>query len=527
MADMQDISRRLVRREEALGICICGAIVLILFHQFDAFDRLAAFLSAHEAWQLDEIFFTICTGGVAALFIAIRRAHDMRREIAAREAAELRITQAARHDPLTGLPNRRVLEEELRTTLLESGRAGQECAVLFIDLDHFKPVNEAYGHEFGDALLIEVSNRFRKLANPGVLTYRLGGDEFVCVISYEPGSQVPNRLAAQIILSLAEPFQIGERKIEIGATVGISRCPADGKHADELIHCADVAMCEAERTAPRTYRFFHAEMDVRLSERAALELEIRAALGAGDIIPYFQPVIDLDSGRVAGFEALARWIHPVRGIISPDHFIPILEDLGLVDALGQHILSEGCLVAQQWPPHTTLSINISPQQLSDPWLSPKLLSALAKTGFAPSRLIVEITEDTIIGDIDLAAEVFASLQNAGIRIALDDFGKGYSSLAHLRQLRFNHLKIDSSFVRSMESLESQKIVSAVVGLGKSLGMSVTAEGVETVAIADALRGLGCEQAQGFLFGRPVPASETAAAAAMRFKTQTHLLRRTG
>lgn len=522
---MRNITWRLVRRGEALGIGICATIVLTVFHQSNAFDRMAAFLAKHEAWQLDELFFTLCIGGVAALFIALRRAFDMRREIIAREAAEARYTQLARHDPLTGLPNRRVLEEELRTTLLERGRAGAECAVLFIDLDHFKPVNDVHGHEFGDALLIEVSDRFRQLGAPCALTYRLGGDEFVCVISYEPGSETPNRIAGQIIRSLTEPFQIRGRKIEIGATVGVSRCPADGEEVEELIRSADVAMYEAKRAAPGTYRFFHAEMDERLRERAALEGEIRVALSAGDIIPYFQPVIDLDSGRVAGFEALARWIHPTRGIIPPDHFIPILEDLGLIDALCQRILYEGCLVAQQWPPHTTLSINISPQQLSDPWLSPRLLSVLSKTGFAPSRLIVEVTENAIIGDIDLAADVFASLQNAGIRIALDDFGKGYSSLAHLRQLRFNHLQIDSSFVRSMESLESQKIVSAVVGLGKALGMSVTAEGVESVAIADALRALGCEQAQGFLFGRPMPASEAADAAVVSIKSPTPLSRR--
>ena len=281
-------------------------------------------------------------------------------------------------------------------------------------------------------------------------------------------------------------------------------------NAVELLRAADVAMYEGKREGKGVYRFFHAEMDARLRERAVLEADLRKALDGGDIKPYFQPIICLDGERITGFEALARWHHPTRGVLAPDTFIAVAEDLGIIDLLTYQILRESCTAARAWPPYTSLSVNISPMQLKDPWLTSRVLAILAETGFAPGRLIIEVTEKAIIDDIELAAAVFTSLQNAGIRIALDDFGMGYSSLCHLRQLRFDHLKIDSSFVLSMESAESEKIVRAITGLGRSLGMTVTAEGVETNMSMDALRDCGCEQAQGYLLGMPLAASETAA-----------------
>lgn len=268
-------------------------------------------------------------------------------------------------------------------------------------------------------------------------------------------------------------------------------------------------MYEGKGSGKGVYRFFHAEMDARLRERAALESDLREAIELGQIRPFFQPIIALEGNRIAGFEALARWDHPTRGMIMPDVFIPVTEDLGIIDLLTYSILRESCLAARDWPAHTSLSVNISPMQLKDPWLSSRILAVLAETHFSPGRLIVEVTEKAIIDDMSSAAEVFTSLQNAGIRTALDDFGMGYSSLYLLRQLRFDHLKIDSAFVLSMESAECEKIVRAITGLGKSLGMTVTAEGVETSISMDALRDCGCEQAQGYLLGAPIDAAETA------------------
>ncbi len=500
--------RKIVQTTEALLIAIGGIGVAAICERLNAFEDFAAFIRWGEAWQLDEAMFVLLFGGCASLILVMRRAADLSREISRRKQVEARALELARHDPLTGLPNRRLLQDELGAILDEAGHSGRECAVLMIDLDHFKPVNDLHGHDMGDAVLCEISARLQRVAGATGTIARLGGDEFVCVLRYEPASDAPARLAGQIILSVGEPIHIEGKRIAVGATVGIARCPVDSTTPEELLRVADVAMYEAKRAGRGGYRYYHAEMDQRLRERAQLESEMRGAIECGDITPFFQPVIALAERRIVGFEALARWNHPTRGLLMPETFIPIAEDLGLISQLSTSILRQSCVAARDWPEGATLSINISPLQLRDSWLSARLLAVLTEQGFAPSRLIVEVTENAIIDDIDLAAEVFASLQNAGIRIALDDFGKGYSSLSHLRQLRFNHLKIDSSFVRSMGSAESQKIVSAVAGLGKALGMPVTAEGVESAAVARALRKLGCAQAQGFLFGRPVSAADT-------------------
>jgi diguanylate cyclase (GGDEF)-like protein len=492
-----------------LVACIVTAVALgVLFDRIDAFERLAEFMAQHDAWQLDEIFFVLFFGGIGALILAIRRASDLAREMGKREVAEARALSLARHDPLTGLANRRVLHEDLPALLEEARKATTQCAVFMIDLDHFKPINDVYGHDTGDAVLVEVASRLQRAVGTGLIA-RVGGDEFVLAILHEPGTDAPTRIAAQVIRTLTAPYDVGGRMLQLGASVGIARAPADATLGDDLLRVADVAMYDAKRAGKGTHRFFHADMDERLRERAVLEADLREAIAAGDIMPYFQPVISLADQRIVGFEALARWHHPTRGTIAPDDFIPLAEDLGLIDALSHRILRQGCIAARDWHSDTTLSINISPVQLKDSWLAARLLAILQETGFAPQRLIVEVTENAIIDDIEHAATVFASLQNVGIRIALDDFGKGYSSLSHLRQLKFNHLKIDSSFVRTMDTVESRKIVSAVAGLGKALGMPVTAEGVETPEVADALRALGCEHAQGFLFGRPAPAIEAA------------------
>lgn len=498
----------LIKPIEAAVIMGVAVVLTALFNYFDAFDVLVDFMQAHEAWQLDEYFLVLAFGGIGALILAIRRGHELAAEMLCREAAERHALTLARHDPLTGLVNRRVLHEELPALIDGASASGRQCAVFVIDLDHFKPVNDIHGHEVGDGVLVEVADRLGR-ACPDGLTARLGGDEFVAVLVHEAGTDGPARMATQIVRVLGAPYQIGERRLELGATVGIARAPIDSTDAEELLRSADVAMYDAKRAGKGSYRFFHAEMDERLRARATLEADLRQAIEAGEIVPYFQPVISLAEDRIVGFEALARWLHPTRGMIAPDTFIPVAEDLGLIDALSNRILRQGCIAARDWHPDTTLSFNISPIQLKDPWLTARLLGILAETGFSPRRLIVEVTENAIIEDIELTAEVFGALQNSGIRVALDDFGKGYSSLSHLRQLKFNHLKIDSSFVQSMDSIESQQIVTAVAGLGKALGMPVTAEGVETEEAAATLRALGCEQAQGYLFGKATPATDAA------------------
>jgi diguanylate cyclase (GGDEF)-like protein len=500
---------RLIQQGEARIVLLIAVILAGLFLQIDAFDLFADYVAQHEEWQLDEFASVVFVGSFASIVLLFRRSHEMKREIERREEAEAEANDLARHDPLTGLANRRRFTEELAATLAGVRNSIYECAVFLIDLDRFKTVNDIHGHAVGDTLLVEVAARLKAICSADTSIARLGGDEFVCILRYRAGTETAARLAGKIVRTLGEPFVFGGVQLDAKATVGIARCPIDATAPAELLRAADVAMYEGKASGKGVYRFYHAEMDARLRERAALESDLRDAIEHGQIKPFYQPIFTLEGNSISGFEALARWEHPTRGMIMPDAFIPVAEDLGIIDLLTYRILKQSCLASRDWPLHTSLSVNISPMQLRDPWLSSRILAILAETHFPPGRLIIEVTEKAIIDDMTGAAEVFSSLQNAGIRIALDDFGMGYSSLHHLRQLRFDHLKIDSSFVLSMESAESEKIVRAITGLGKSLGMTVTTEGVETSMSMDALRDCGCEQAQGYLLGAPVSAAETA------------------
>ncbi|MHA6719278.1 putative bifunctional diguanylate cyclase/phosphodiesterase [Sphingomonas sp. RS6] len=501
----------MVTRAEAAIVTVGGVLFASWASIVHPFETVVAFLMSFGKWPVDEIFFTFSLSAFALFAIALRRAGELAGEMANREAAEARALSLARHDPLTGLANRRVLQDSLPTLVAAAEAAARQCTLLCIDLDHFKPINDVYGHETGDRVLGEVATRLSQIAK-GELVARTGGDEFVMAVLQEHGSDAAARLAGRVIQSLSAPYRIGDRRLEIGASVGIARSPLDASSAEDLLRAADVAMYESKRSGRGTYHFFRSDMDERLRTRAAIEADLRDAIENGEIVPYFQPVISLADDRVLGFEALARWHHPVRGTIAPDTFIPVAEDLGLIDMLSVRILRDGCIAAREWAPDATLSINISPVQLRDPWLAVRLLAVLTDTGFPPGRLIIEVTENAIIDDIPAVAELFESLRRTGIRIALDDFGKGYSSLSHLRLLHFDHLKIDGSFVRTVASPESQKIVKAVAGLGKALGMPVTAEGVETAAAAELLRSLGCEQAQGYFYGTPAPAGALGVAA---------------
>ena len=482
----------------------CLTAAFVLFRAYNGFANFVTLVERYEDYRIDEFLFILILVGVGSLVVASRRTIELRSEIRRREDAEARVLRLARHDPLTGLPDRRIFSEVL------SGLLGPttECAVVLIDLDQFKPINDLHGHDIGDQLLLAVADRLQRIGQ-GLFVSRLGGDEFACVVRTKSDSDTLPRLARRIVCDLSDTFVVAGRNLNVSASVGIARFPQDFCRAEDLLRAADLAMCEAKGAGRSTYRFFDNEMDARVRERARLGAELHDALNAGQIKPYFQPVIDLSANEIVGFEALARWEHPERGVIQPDTFIPIIENMGLLDELMSEILREGGKASIDWPADTSLSVNISPSQLRDPWFSVRLIALLASIGFPPRRLIVEVTENAIIDDIEQAAATFQALQAAGIRVALDDFGKGYSSLAHLRQLKFNHLKIDASFVRSMDCSKGQKIVSAVAALGKALGLPVTAEGVETPEAAQALREIGCDHAQGYFFGRPVPAADAA------------------
>lgn len=418
------------------------------------------------------------------------------------------VTRLALHDPLTGLANRRYLHVQLESAMARAARDQTGFALLMIDLDGFKPVNDRYGHSAGDGVLMEISRRLNAMVRKGEIVARLGGDEFVVVLSPGDVGDAPIRAAHRLIASLSESIELPQGEVRVSASVGVAIYPSDGTHTDDLIRKADVALYRAKHESRGDVRFFQQSMDEDVREREALEMDLRTAIAVGSIVPYFQPLIDLTSGRLTGFEVLARWPHPKRGQIPPTTFVAIAEDTGQIDALTVCVMRAALLAAHHWDPTLTIAVNIAPHQLRNDSLVERLLGVLRETNFPPERFEIEITENALIGDLDLARRIVLGLKAHGIKVALDDFGTGYSSLSHLSDLPFDKLKIDRSFINTMRGRpESATIVNAIIGLGRSLNMPTTAEGIESVADAELLAGLGCKVGQGFLYSRPVPADE--------------------
>lgn len=423
-------------------------------------------------------------------------------EITEREAAEARAQSLARHDPLTGLANRRHFLEELERRLALVGAEQAAFSLMFVDLDRFKPINDVHGHAIGDQLLQVIGSRLSSCLRADSFAARLGGDEFAVLLE-GPCERDATAIAARRILhELSAPILVNGLKLTVGASIGVALCPEDGLDAAELLRRGDAAMLRAkeERGA---FKFFDCSIDEELKSKAALEEELRAAIPNGDIVPYFQPVVRVGTGELAGFEVLARWPHRERGLISPGVFISVAEDAGLIDAMFWALLARACRKALDAPGEFVLAVNISPSQVRDQWFPEKVLRTLRETGFPAHRLEIEVTESAMIGDISRAKSALLSLKNQGVQIALDDFGTGYSSLFLLRELPIDKLKIDRSFVtRITRDRENATIVGALVGLGKALGLKVTAEGVEDEETMIALRQMGCELAQGFFYGAP-------------------------
>ena len=421
-------------------------------------------------------------------------------EISEREAAEARAQSLARHDPLTGLANRRHFLEELERRLSLVGEEDHAFALMFVDLDRFKPINDVHGHAIGDQLLQVIATRLTSCIRDDSFAARLGGDEFAVLIEGPDGREGVASAARRILHELSAPIQVNGLKLTVGASIGIALCPEDSRDAAELLQRGDAAMLRAKEDRG-AYKFFDSSIDEELKWKAALETELRTAIPNGDIVPYFQPVVAVETGELAGYEVLARWPHAVRGMISPVAFIPVAEDAGLVDAMFWTLLAQACRKALDAPGEFILAVNISPSQVRDQWFPEKVLRTLRETGFPARRLEIEVTESAMIGDVARAKSSLMSLKNQGVQIALDDFGTGYSSLFLLRELPIDKLKIDRSFVaRITTDRENATIVGALVGLGKALGLKVTAEGVEDEATAEALRAMGCELAQGYLYG---------------------------
>jgi diguanylate cyclase (GGDEF)-like protein len=427
-------------------------------------------------------------------------------DITERRRVEARMAHMAHHDPLTDLFNRTRFREELEA-ILSRKEHGEGIAVLCLDLDRFKTVNDTLGHPAGDALLREVAKRLRACTGPSDIVARLGGDEFAVIQS---GTQPvdANVLATAIIDRLGEPFEIQGHQLVAGTSVGIAVAPNDGSEPDVLMKKADLALYRAKKDGRRTYRFFEAEMDAIMQERQSLEIGLREALAKNQFEIEYQPVINLRSHQVSAFEALLRWRHPERGLISPMEFIPLAEEIGLIIPIGRWILKQACLSAKNWPEHINVAVNLSPVQFRGGTVVLDVISALAEANLPAQRLELEITESVLLEDSENTLTTLRQLRELGARIAMDDFGTGYSSLGYLRSFPFDKIKIDRSFIRDLsEGPQSLAIVRAITSLGISLGMSVTAEGVETDEQLRRIEGEGCTEVQGYLFSKPRPASE--------------------
>ncbi len=436
---------------------------------------------------------------------AIQRAHRMTGELAGSQAQARHL---ALHDALTGLPNRAFFANQLAQALARSRRGGTDLAVLCLDLDQFKTVNDTLGHPIGDALLRAVAERLSRSLREEDTVARLGGDEFAIIQAPIAAAEEAGALARRLVQVIGASYEIDGHQIVVGASIGIALSPTDSNSPDDLIKKADMALYRAKADGRGIFRSFERGMDARLQERRLLELDLRRAVVAGEFELYYQPILELQSGSVLAFEALLRWHHPSRGIVSPLDFVPLAEETGTIVPLGEWVLKQACTEAVGWPREVRVAVNLSPVQFRGGLLVATVKAALAASGLQPERLELEITEAVLLQDSEETLTLLRELRALGVRIAMDDFGTGYSSLGYLRSFPFDRIKIDRSFVKDLEeSADCKAIIRVVTGLGGNLGIATTAEGVETVEQLYRLHAEGCNEAQGFHISKPLPAGE--------------------
>ena len=549
----------LARSAEGVFV-LCWAAVYAAASAFDVMDEVIGLMVAHEDWELDELVLALAVTGLLAIAALVRRGLLLRRTEAGRDRAEAEVAWLALHDPLTGLFNRRFIDEmtarhgtERRAGADRRGpgrpwsagperrgeaRAMEQGAVLAFDLDGFKQVNTLVGHAGGDALLGKTAHRLRR-AVPGGVIARLGGDEFVVIVDRLVAPD-PLALGERICAALSESIDLDGIAVQVGASVGVALLPEDTPSLAEALGMADAALYAAKDGGRGRAVAYRPEMGDALARRAELETGLRRALadaeaedaaraapapgggsggvsgggpdGGPAISLLYQPLVDLATGRLSGFEALARWTGPDGApAATPAEFVALAEETGQIMRLSEQLLRQACADAVRWPARLRLSFNISPAQLGDPGLARRILDALAEEGLPPARLQIEVTETAVMRNPDLGAMILDQLREAGVRVALDDFGAGYSSLAQITRLRFDGIKIDRGFIaRAGDAGEGDEILRAVLGLARGLGVDATAEGIETEAQLARLRALGCRSGQGYLLGRPATAAETLA-----------------
>ena len=428
----------------------------------------------------------------------------LRRVIGERTLAHM--TYMATYDALTGLPNRALLRSQMQNALRGHRTIDGAFAVLSLDLDRFKNVNDTLGHPVGDTLLVEVARRIKETLRTTDMVARLGGDEFVIMQMPSRGAMEAGALADRVVSVVSAPYFINEQRIIIGASIGVALAPTDGEHVEELLRNSDIALYRAKADGKGVYRYFPPEMNAVMQSQRLMELDLREATENNEMKVFFQPLMDIETGQLSACEALVRWIHPTRGAVSPAEFIPLAEENGLIVQIGEHVLRTACREAVTWQNNVKIAVNLSAVQFRSGSLPALVASILDETGLEPSRLELEITESVLIAEKCEVMRTLTELRALGVRIALDDFGTGYSSLSYLTNFPFDKIKIDRTFVCDvMERPDSAAIIRAILTLAGSLNLSTTAEGVEKVEELDWLRAHGCNQAQGFLFSKAVPA----------------------
>jgi diguanylate cyclase (GGDEF)-like protein len=485
------------------------AIATLIAYEYDIFPNSTGVPEQEHVIETDEALALATLLCLGLLALSWRFLKLQRREVARRVAAERRAHELAMQDALTGLPNRRRFDRELKDAVSAPPHSHGAHAVLLLDLNAFKRINDLYGHGIGDEVLVNIGMRLRRAAREKDLVARFGGDEFAILARELAGSEDANNIALRVIKEINQPITTGRLQHHLGVGIGIALFPKDAPSDVEILRRADIALYRAKDEKPQSAsRFFDAEMDARTQERDRIERDLRGAISNGDVRPHYQPLIDLATKQVVGFEALARWEHPTLGWIAPDRFIPVAESCGLMNELTEHLLRLAARDASQWPDKLTLAFNVSPSQLKERTLGLRILTILAEAGLSPRRLEIELTESAIVHDLEGAQAALTALRGAGVRIALDDFGTGYSSLYHLRNFKIDMIKIDRSFVDSMEhEPDAYALVRALLGFGRGLGLTVTAEGVEKPAQAVALHQEGCQQGQGYRYGHAMSAKD--------------------
>ncbi len=485
---------------EAIFLGVFGTVIWALGSQFQAFEAVTAFVLRNDDYQLDDLALAITVTGLVSLIYSILRLRDLSREVGRREIAEQGVKWISGHDETTALPNRRSLDERMACPP-PSGE--DKLGVFAVQLDGFKKIKDLFDHKTADDVLRVMAERLKAIFPPDDI-FRTGGRDFVAFIAGADHAEIAEQVAAAI----ARPVGVKGQAVEVGVTIGYALLPVDGTDMASAVRCAEVAMEAAKNDPARKIRAFEPTMRERWQESSELEKQLRHAVRKNTIRPYYQPIVDLHTGRINGFEALARWEQEPGKFVPPTVFIDLAERTGLIGELTVKLFRMACADAATWSNGVILSFNLSPTQLHDGLLAIRILTILSEAGLPPSRLEIEITESALIQDLVAAERIIADLKNAGIRIALDDFGTGYSSLGQLSRFSFDKIKIDRMFVsEATDGKKNEKILRTIIGLGKGLDILTTAEGIETEEQLQALIRMGCNLGQGYLFGKAVPAAE--------------------